>query len=489
MKKYILALDQGTSSSRAIIFDKQGNVINLASKKIDIITPQPGWVEMDASEILFSTLSVINTVISNSDIDINEIDCIGITNQRETTIIWDKETGLPVYNAIVWQSRQSSSITDQLINDGYSDLFYDKTGLKINAYFSASKIRWILDNVDTKDKELMFGTVDTWLLYNLSKNKVHATDVSNASRTMLFNIKDLSWDQELLDILKIPKEILPSVKDSSYIYDVIDPNHFFGLEIPIASLCGDQQASLFGQGCLEQGMMKNTYGTGCFMLMNTGDNIVKSDNGLLTTIAWSINNQVTYAIEGSIFMAGAAIRWLKDSLQLIEDIDDTNHLKEVDSSGVYVVPAFVGLGCPYWDQEVRGSILGLNVDTTKEQVIKATLESIAYQTKDIIEIIIKESHTDLKVLKVDGGATLNEGLMQFQADILQTPIATPTNHEITALGAAYLAGLATNFYESIDDVLENLSTAKIYQPSLSSELVDTKYKKWLQAIQATLLFK
>jgi len=488
MKKYILAVDQGTTSSRAIIFDKEGNILHTAQKELNNLFPQAGWVEQDANELWFSTLSVISSVVTNANINPEEIDCIGITNQRETTIIWDKKTGLPIYNAIVWQSRQSSGIVDDLINQGYSDLFYRKTGLKMDAYFSATKIKWLLDNIDTQGKELMFGTVDTWLLYNLSKNKVHASDYTNASRTMLFNIHTLEWDQELLDILDIPASILPEVKDSSYIFDVTNPNHFFGLEIPIASLAGDQQAALFGQGCLQPGMMKNTYGTGCFMLMNTGKQPVQSSNGLLSTIAYAINNQVYYALEGSVFVAGSAVQWLRDSLEFIDSAQDINQVASDDNDGVYVVPAFVGLGSPYWDQDVKGAIFGLTRGSTKANIVRATLESIAYQTKDVVDLIIDESHTKLSLLRVDGGASVNDKLMQFQADILNTPVEVSKNHEVTALGAAYLAGLATGFYQDINNLPGN-NSSKTFYPSMSLEERNIKYSKWQKAVQASMVFK
>ncbi|MDL2211385.1 glycerol kinase GlpK [Erysipelotrichaceae bacterium OttesenSCG-928-M19] len=496
MEKYILAIDQGTSSTRAIVFNKEGHVKAMAQQELTNYFPHPGWVEQDAVEIWLSTLAVLSQLFIKESIKPEQIKAIGITNQRETTVIWDKNTGIPVYNAIVWQSRQSSDICEFLIENNYQEIFQNKTGLPIDAYFSATKIKWLFDNVTgVKEKanngDLLFGTIDTWLLWNLSKNKVHFTDYTNASRTMIYNIYDLKWDQELLDILEIPTSILPKVKDSSQIYDYTNPAHFFGLEIPIAGMAGDQQAALFGQACFEAGSMKNTYGTGCFMLMNTAHKPVKSKNGLITTIAWGLDNKITYALEGSIFVAGSAVQWLRDSLKIIDTAaqSETDAQKVADNGGVYLVPAFVGLGSPYWDMDAKAAIFGLTRGSTKHHITRATLEAIAYQTKDIIEIMCQEANLELKTLKVDGGATANSLLMQFQADILDTDIVLPTNSETTALGAAYLAGLACNYYDSLADIKNNWQINKEYHSKMTKPIREKYYRNWKKAIEATKLFK
>lgn len=489
MKKYILAIDQGTTSSRAIIFDKEGQIKGMASKEITNIFPNPGWVEQDANEIWLSVLSVISQVVINANIQPDEIASIGITNQRETTIVWDKTTGIPIYNPIVWQSRQSADITDELIEKGYQELISSKTGLPIDAYFSGSKIKWILEKTQANSDNLLFGTVDTWIMWNLSKNKVHKTDYTNASRTMLYNIHELKWDEQLCELLAVPSNILPTVCNSSQVYDVTNPAHFFGLEIAIAGVAGDQQAALFGQACFDKGMMKNTYGTGCFMLMNTGEKPVKSNNGLITTIAWGLNNEITYALEGSIFVAGSAVQWLRDSLELIEKASDSALIASKDNEGVYLVPAFVGLGSPYWDQDVKGAIFGLTRGSGKAQIVRATLESIGFQTKDIVELMIKESTLPIKRLRVDGGATVNEILMQFQSDILDIEIDVPKINETTALGAAFLAGLAVGFYQSTDEIIERTSIDKVYSPQMSETKRQEYYSQWQKAVQAAMLFK
>ncbi len=496
MKKYLLAIDQGTSSTRAIIFDKNGKVVSVAQKDLDNLFPQPGWVEMDANEIWLSTLSVLSQVISQTKIDINEFASIGITNQRETTILWDKKTGMPLYNAIVWQSRQSVEIGEKIKEAGHEKLIKNKTGLPVDAYFSASKIKWIIDNVSgVKEKiiknEVCFGTVDTWLLWNLSQNGVHATDYTNASRTMIYNINTLEWDQELLDIFDIPQNILPKVYPSSHHYANTNPTHFFGYEIPICGIAGDQQAALFGQKCFEKGSLKNTYGTGCFLLMNTGQTPITSENGLITTIACSDSNMINYALEGSVFVGGSAIQWLRDSLEIIETSSqsETEAKKVNDNGGVYVVPAFVGLGSPYWDMDVKASILGLTRGSSKHHIIRATLESIAYQTKDIVEVMLNETNLQLTSLKVDGGASANDLLMQFQADICNVEIEVARNKETTALGAAFLAGLACSFYSSIDDILNNNSENKIFLPKMNEKNREDYYKKWKLAVKATQIFK
>lgn len=496
MKKYIMAIDQGTSSTRTIIFDKQGNVHGIAQQEITNYFPQKGWVEQDAHEIWNSILRVIAEIFIKTNITPQEIASIGITNQRETTIIWDKHTGKPIYNALVWQSRQSQDICEDLIKQGYEDIVKHKTGLPIDAYFSASKIRWIFDHVPGAEKkalngDLLFGTIDTWILWNLSKNKVHYTDYTNASRTMLYNIHNLEWDEELLAILKIPKEILPKVCDSSQEYDVTNANYFYGVEIPICSLVGDQQSSLIGQTCFNLGDMKNTYGTGCFMLLNTGKNIITSNKGLISTIAWGLKGEVTYALEGSVFVAGSAIQWLRDSLKIIKSAKDVEALasKVPDNGGVYMVPAFTGLGTPYWDMDVNASILGLTRGSNDAHIARATLEAIAFQVKDVINVMEEESKIKVTSLKVDGGASANSLLMQFQSDILKTSIEVASNPEATALGAAYLAGLACNFYTSFEEIKINYQVKKSYQPSIFSDICLTYYKKWLKAVQITMNFK
>ncbi|EAF6929989.1 glycerol kinase, partial [Listeria monocytogenes] len=439
-KKYILALDQGTTSSRAMIIDEEGEVIGVAQEEFDQIFPKPGWVEHNANEIWASILAVIAGVLLKTNISSKEIAGIGITNQRETTVIWDKESGNPIYNAIVWQSRQTEDICKQLRKDGYEDTIRSKTGLLIDPYFAGTKARWILDHVDGAQEraekgELLFGTIDTWLVWKLTGGRAHITDYSNASRTLLYNIYDLEWDDELLKMLNIPKAMLPEVRPSSEVYADTVPYHFFGEEVPVAGIAGDQQAALFGQGCFEKGMAKNTYGTGCFLLMNTGEKAVRSENGLLTTLAWGIDGKVEYALEGSIFVAGSAIQWLRDGLRMVRQSSDSeNYASRIESSdGVYVVPAFVGLGAPYWDSDVRGAVFGLTRGTEKEQFIRATLESLAYQTRDVLYAMEQDSGISLKTLRVDGGASANNFLMQFQSDILGVPVERPENKETTVL--------------------------------------------------------
>ncbi len=453
-KKYILALDQGTTSSRAMIIDEEGEVIGVAQEEFDQIFPKPGWVEHNANEIWASILAVIAGVLLKTNISSKEIAGIGITNQRETTVIWDKESGNPIYNAIVWQSRQTEDICKQLRKDGYEDTIRSKTGLLIDPYFAGTKARWILDHVDGAQEraekgELLFGTIDTWLVWKLTGGRAHITDYSNASRTLLYNIYDLEWDDELLKMLNIPKAMLPEVRPSSEVYADTVPYHFFGEEVPVAGIAGDQQAALFGQGCFEKGMAKNTYGTGCFLLMNTGEKAVRSENGLLTTLAWGIDGKVEYALEGSIFVAGSAIQWLRDGLRMVRQSSDSeNYASRIESSdGVYVVPAFVGLGAPYWDSDVRGAVFGLTRGTEKEQFIRATLESLAYQTRDVLYAMEQDSGISLKTLRVDGGASANNFLMQFQSDILGVPVERPENKETTVLGAAFLAGLAVGVWK------------------------------------------
>ena len=495
-KKYILALDQGTTSSRAILFDKTGNIFHTAQQEFTQYFPHSGWVEHNADEIWSSILSVIAAVISEKNIAATQIEAIGITNQRETTVVWDKNTGDPVYHAIVWQSRQTSGICDDLKEQGHSKLFRDKTGLLIDSYFSGTKVKWILDNVEgarekAENGDLLFGTIDTWIIWKLSGRKAHVTDYSNASRTLMYNIHELKWDDELLRILDIPKSMLPTVCQSSEIYTHTDAKHFFGHEAPIAGIAGDQQAALFGQACFESGMVKNTYGTGCFMLMNTGDKAVTSDNGLLTTIAWGIDGKVEYALEGSIFVAGSAIQWLRDGLRMFRNAAESEqYAKRVKSTeGVYVVPAFVGLGTPYWDSDVKGAVFGLTRGTTKEHFVRATLESLAYQTKDVLDAMEADSGISLKTLRVDGGAVSNNFLMQFQADLLNVPVERSTINETTALGAAYLAGLAVGFWKDRNEIAEHWRLDRLFEPDMEESVREELYKGWQKAIHATIAFK
>lgn len=493
MKKYILTIDQGTTSTRAILFNNKGEIVSFSQREIVNYFPQAAWVEQDALEIYVSALDVINELVIKTNLKAEEVDSIAITNQRETTIVWDKNTGRPVYNAIVWQSKQTQEICDSVIK--YEEIIKEKTGLIVNPYFSASKIRYILDHIENGQKraeqgELLCGTVDTWLLYKLTDGKVFATDYSNASRTLLYNINMLSWDDDLCKIFNIPKCMLPEVCDSSHIYgytNVVDHKTL----IPIASLCGDQQASLFGQNCFEKGDIKNTYGTGCFMLMNTKEEIVKSKYGLLSTIAWGINGKIEYALEGSVLIGGASIQWLRDQLKLIEQAKDSEVIaKNVDNSEeIFVVPAFVGLGTPYWDNDVRGAIFGLTRGTTDKNIVKATLESIAYQSKDVIEVMKKDVHTKIKTLKVDGGATQNKYLMQFQADILNVKIKKPLVSETTALGGFYLAGLATGYFKNIEEIKKIHKFQDSYFPTMNSKDRNLKYKKWKMAVKAARVFK
>lgn len=496
MEKYILSLDQGTTSSRAILFNKEGEIVHVAQKEFTQIFPKPGWVEHNASEIWGSILAVIASVMSESNVKPEQIAGLGITNQRETAVVWDKETGLPVYNAIVWQSRQTSGICDELREKGYNDLFRDKTGLLIDAYFSGTKVKWILDNVEgAREKadqgKLLFGTIDTWLVWKLSGGKAHVTDYSNASRTLMYNIYDLKWDDELLEILSVPKSMLPEVRPSSEVYAHTVDYHFFGQEVPIAGIAGDQQAALFGQACFGEGMAKNTYGTGCFMLMNTGEKAVKSDNGLLTTLAWGVDGKVEYALEGSIFVAGSAIQWLRDGLRMLKNAADSEgYASKVESTeGVYVVPAFVGLGTPYWDSDVHGAVFGLTRGTSKEHFVRATLESLAYQTRDVLSAMEADSGIELKALRVDGGAVKNDFLMSFQSDILNVPVERPKVNETTALGAAYLAGLAVGYWESRDDIAKQWAVDHAFEPTMDSDKREELYSGWKKAVQATMAFK
>lgn len=496
LETFILSIDQGTTSSRAILFNKQGRIVFSAQKEFTQYFPRPGWVEHNANEIWGSVLSVVAESLSESGIKPEQIAGIGITNQRETTVIWDKETGEPIYNAIVWQSRQTSDICEELKTNGYSDLFRSKTGLLIDAYFSGTKVKWILDHVDgAREKasqgKLLFGTMDTWIVWKLSGGRAHVTDYSNASRTLMFNIYDLEWDDELLRILDVPKCMLPEVMPSSQVYAKTVDYHFFGKETPISGIAGDQQAALFGQACFEPGMAKNTYGTGCFMLMNTGDKAVRSEKGLLTTIAWGLNGKVEYGLEGSIFVAGSAIQWLRDGLRMFKQAKDSeSYASRVDSTdGVYVVPAFVGLGTPYWDSDVRGAVFGLTRGTTKEHFIRATLESLAYQTKDVLTAMESDSLIKLKTLRVDGGAVKNNFLMEFQSDILNVQVERTKVSETTALGAAYLAGLAVGYWESQEEISKHWATDRTFIPNMAEEQRDTLYNRWKKAVNAAMTFK
>lgn len=496
MEKFIMALDQGTTSSRAILFDKKGNVAHVAQREFKQHFPKSGWVEHNPAEIWSSILSVIATVLSENNIQPSQIEGVGITNQRETTVVWDKNTGEPVYNAIVWQSRQTAGICEELKEAGYEDMVREKTGLLIDAYFSGTKVKWILDNVEgarekAENGELLFGTIDTWVIWKLTEGAVHVTDYSNASRTLMYNIYDLKWDEELLDILTVPVSMLPEVRPSSEVYGEISEIHFFGKTVPISGIAGDQQAALFGQACYDKGMVKNTYGTGCFMLMNTGEEAVRSKHGLLTTIAWGVDGKVEYALEGSIFVAGSAVQWLRDGLRMFKDSADSEGYatKVENTEGVYVVPAFVGLGTPYWDSDVRGAVFGLTRGTSKEHFVRATLESLAYQTRDVLDAMQTDSGIDLTTLRVDGGAVMNDFLMQFQSDILNVPVDRPAVNETTALGAAYLAGLAVGFWESKEQVKEHWNLDKKFEPDMADEQREQLFNGWHKAVKAAQAFK
>ncbi|MDU7336678.1 MAG: glycerol kinase GlpK [Clostridium sp.] len=489
MGKYLIALDQGTTSSRCIIFDKQGNIINVAQKEFTQIFPHPGWVEHDPMEIWSSQLAVLTEAKARCNVDVSDIAAIGITNQRETTIVWDRHTGQPVYNAIVWQCRRTAEYCDELKAKGLEKSVKEKTGLIIDAYFSGTKVRWILENVEgAREKaekgDLLFGTVDSWLIWKLTKGKRHVTDYTNASRTMLFNIHTLEWDDEILKELGIPKSMLPEVKPSSYVYGNVDPE-FLGGEIPIAGIAGDQQAALFGQCCFESGLVKNTYGTGCFILMNTGEKAVDSKNGLLTTIAWGLDGKVEYALEGSVFVAGAAIQWLRDGLRMIDNaaFTETYAKKVPDSAGVYVVPAFVGLGAPYWDQYARGIIVGLTRGVEKEHFIRATVESLAYQSYDVMKAMEADAGVVLKELHVDGGASANNFLMQFQSDILGIDVLRPKVIESTALGAVYLAGLAVGYYKDKEDIRQNVALDRTFTPNMEEAKREELVSGWKDAVK------
>ncbi len=487
-KNYIIALDQGTTSSRAIIYDRNAHPIGSMQKEFPQYYPHPGWVEHNPEEVFKSQLTVLNNVLINNDVKLDEVAAIGITNQRETVVVWDKQTGKPVYNAIVWQCRRTAEMCKELTEKGYDEIIKKKTGLLIDAYFSGTKIKWILDNVPgvrerAEKGELLAGTIDTWLIWKLSGGKCHITDVTNACRTMLFNIYNLDWDDDLLKLLNIPRCLLPTVHDSSEVYCTTDPD-VCGFEVPIASAIGDQQSALFGQGCFNKGDAKNTYGTGCFMLMNTGDQPVTS-KGLLTTIALGMNGKVQYALEGSVFIGGAVIKWLRDELELISSAPEIDQLAESvpDSNGAYLVPAFVGLGTPYWDMYARGTIVGLTRGVKRAHICRAALEGIAYEVRDVLDTMIADSQTPINMLNVDGGACVSNVMMQFQADILNAKVCRPKNVETTALGAAYLAGLATGFWKSKDEILERRETERIFEPNMTSETRRKLYTGWKRAVE------
>jgi glycerol kinase len=493
---YILSLDQGTTSTRAILFDRKGKIIHKAQKEFTQHYPHPGWVEHDANEIWISVLGVISAALSETGILPQQIAAVGITNQRETTVVWDAETGMPVYHAIVWQSRQTAQICEELKEQGLNEKFREKTGLLIDAYFSGTKLKWILDHVQgAREKaergNLLFGTIDTWLIWRLTGGKVHVTDYSNASRTLMYNIHDLKWDEELLELLNVPASMLPEVRSSSEVYGYTEEAHFFGASIPISGVAGDQQAALFGQACFEKGMAKNTYGTGCFMLMNTGEQAIPSKHGLLTTIAWGLNGRVQYALEGSVFAAGSAIQWLRDGLRMFKRAGDSEaYASKVGSTeGVYVVPAFVGLGTPYWDSDVRGAVFGLTRGTSKEHFIRATLESLAYQTRDVLMTMEEDSGIRLKKLRVDGGGVKNDFLMQFQSDMVGVTVERPVINETTALGAAYLAGLAVGFWKDQSEIAAQWLVDRSFNAKMEETHRESLYDGWKKAVRAAMAFK
>ena len=492
MATYIMALDQGTTSSRCILFDKKGNICSVAQKEFTQYFPKASWVEHDAMEIWASQMGVAQEAMLKIGASAEDIAAIGITNQRETTVVWDKTTGQPVYNAIVWQCRRTADYCDQLVADGWTEKIRNKCGVVIDPYFSGTKIRWILENVPgAREKaeagDLLFGNIDTWLIWNLTKGKVHVTDYSNASRTMLYNIFELKWDEELLDLMGIPASMLPEVKPSSYVYGESDPS-IFGSPIKIGGAAGDQQCALFGQTCFQPGMAKNTYGTGCFLLMNTGEKPVMSHNGLVTTIAWGVDGKVEYALEGSIFVAGAAVQWLRDEMKLIDSSPDSEYManKVKDTNGVYVVPAFTGLGAPHWDAYARGAIVGLTRGANKYHIIRATLESLAYQTYDVLTAMQEDSGIKLSALKVDGGACANNFLMQFQSNVIQVPVQRPVCIETTALGAAYLAGLAVGYWSSKEEVMENWAVSRTFVPEMDEATSKKLIKGWEKAVGRSL---
>ncbi|WP_233842417.1 glycerol kinase GlpK [Dyella sp. 2HG41-7] len=494
-RRYILAIDQGTTSSRAMLFNRDGAIVGVAQREFGQLFPHPGWVEHDPREILASVRSTIVEVLTKTQISASQIAGIGITNQRETTVVWDRNTGQAIYNAIVWQSRQTTAICEQLRADGYEPLVRERTGLLIDAYFAGTKAKWILDHVDGAHEraargELLFGTIDSWLIWNLSENRAHVTDITNASRTLLYDIHQRRWCPALLDMLGIPAAMLPEVRSSSEIYAYTDATQFFGQRLPIAGVAGDQQAALFGQACFEPGMAKNTYGTGCFLLMNTGAEAVRSEHGLLTTVAWDVGGHVEYALEGSIFVAGSAVQWLRDGLRMLDNSPDSEGYAErvPSTEGVYCVPAFVGLGAPYWRSDARGAMFGITRGTRKEHFVRAVLESLAYQTRDVLDAMQADAQLTLKALRADGGAIANDFLAQFQADILDVTLARPKVYETTALGAAYLAGLATGFWESREQIGKQWQAEREFVPRMPASERDALYGGWKRAVQATLAF-
>ncbi|HET7268862.1 MAG TPA: glycerol kinase GlpK [Oleiagrimonas sp.] len=494
-KQYVLAIDQGTTSSRAIVFDHDGRIVGMAQREFEQIFPHPGWVEHNPRTIMTSVLTTMTEVLNDTQVSVDAIAGIGITNQRETTVVWDKKTGQPIHNAIVWQSRQTRDICEALKADGHEPMVRTKTGLLLDPYFAGTKLKWILDHVDGAREraargELLFGTMDTWVIWNLTGGKVHVTDATNASRTLLYDIHEQRWDDELLAMLDVPRAMLPDVRSCSEIYGTTAPQHFFGTEMPIAGVAGDQQAALFGQACFEPGMAKNTYGTGCFLLMNTGDKAVTSEHGLLTTIGLRLGDKVEYALEGSIFVAGSVVQWLRDGMRMLGRASDSEAYAERARSndGVYMVPAFVGLGAPYWRSDVRGAVFGLSRGTSKEHFIRAALESMAYQTRDVLNAMESDAGITLKELRADGGAITNDFLARFQSDILNVPVVRPRVTETTALGAAYLAGLATGFWDSREDIARQWAVEKRFEPELAEDDREALYAGWKRAVEATMHF-
>ena len=495
-RRFILALDQGTTSSRAILFDRAGNVVGTAQREFPQIFPQPGWVEHNPRDILTSVLVTVTELLATTQVELAEVAAIGITNQRETTVVWDRATGQPIHHAIVWQSRQSMAICERLQREGHEDLVRARTGLLIDAYFSATKLRWILDHVDgaqarAERGELLFGTIDSWLIWNLSGGRAHVTDVSNAARTLLYDIHRRQWDDDLLHLLDIPRAMLPEVRTSSEIYATTMPTQFFGAALPIAGIAGDQQAALFGQACFAPGMAKNTYGTGCFMLMHTGEAPVSSRHGLLSTIAWQLGDRVEYALEGSIFVAGSVIQWLRDGLRMLGKASDSQAYAErvASSDGVYMVPAFVGLGAPYWRSDVRGAVFGLSRGTRKEHFVRAALESMAYQSRDVLTAMEADAGIALKELRADGGAITNDFMAQFQSDMLGVPVLRPRVQETTALGAAYLAGLAVGFWRDQEEIAGLWQVDRRFSPAMPAPERDRLYRGWQDAVNATMGFR
>ncbi|MCI1953625.1 MAG: glycerol kinase GlpK [Ligilactobacillus acidipiscis] len=495
-EKYIMAIDEGTTSTRAIIFDHNGKEVADGQREFTQYFPNSGWVEHDANEIWNAVQATIADAFINSGVQPDQIQGIGITNQRETTVIWDKKTGLPIYNAIVWQSRQTSDYANKIIVDGHSDMIHEKTGLLVDPYFSATKIRWILDHVDGAQEraekgELLFGTIDTWLVWKLTGGKSHVTDYSNASRTMLFNIHDLAWDKDILKLLNIPEVMLPEPKGNSEVYGYTMDYHFYGSRVPVSGMAGDQQSALFGQLALKKGMVKNTYGTGAFVLMNTGEEPIISKNSLLTTIGYSINGKVNYVLEGSVFVAGSALQWLRDGMKMIESAPESEQFanESENDDEVYVVPAFTGLGAPYWDSAARGAVFGLTRGTTNKDFIKATLQSLAYQTRDVVDTMYKDTGIEIPALRVDGGAARNNYLLQFQADLLDTPVERVANLETTAMGAAFLAGLGCGFWKDTDELQHMFEIGQRFDPEMDDKRRDHLYAGWQQAVNATRTFK